>query len=45
MLTLTAEGERGWRRVMAVIERRNSEIVACLDAAERRQLDTACSTG
>jgi len=39
VLALTAKGERAWRRVMNVIERRNAEIVGCLDAAERRQLD------
>jgi len=39
VLALTAKGERAWHRVMAVIERRNGEIVGCLDAAERRQLD------
>ena len=39
VLALTAKGERAWRRVMKVIERRNGEIVGCLDAAERRQLD------
>jgi DNA-binding MarR family transcriptional regulator len=39
VLTLTAKGERTWQRLMAVIERRNEEIVACLDAQERRQLD------
>ena len=39
VLMLTAKGERAWRRVMDVIERRNGEIVGCLDAAERRQLD------
>ncbi|MEO6744420.1 MAG: MarR family winged helix-turn-helix transcriptional regulator [Caldimonas sp.] len=39
VLALTAKGERAWRRVMDVIERRNGEIVGCLDAAERRQLD------
>lgn len=39
VLTLTAKGERAWRRVMTVIERRNDEILACLDAAERQQLD------
>ena len=38
-LTLTAKGERAWERVMAVIERRNAEIVACLSPAELRQLD------
>jgi len=39
VLTLTAKGERAWQRVMAVIERRNREIVECLDERERRQLD------
>jgi DNA-binding MarR family transcriptional regulator len=39
VLTLTAKGERAWRRVMTVIERRNDEILACLDATERQQLD------
>ena len=39
VLALTAKGERAWHRVMAVIERRNGEIVGCLDASERRQLD------
>ena len=38
VLTLTARGETVWRRVMAVIERRNAEIVACLDAQEFEQL-------
>jgi len=37
VLTLTAKGERVWRRLMGVIERRNAEIVACLDAAEVAQ--------
>lgn len=39
VLTLTANGERTWQRVMALVQRRNDEIVSCLDAAERRQLD------
>ena len=39
VLTLTARGERAWQRVMAVIERRNREIVDCLDDREKRQLD------
>ena len=39
VLMLTAKGERAWRRVMDVIERRNGEIVGCLDSAERRQFD------
>lgn len=37
VLSLTAKGERVWRRLMGVIERRNAEIVACLDAAEAEQ--------
>jgi DNA-binding MarR family transcriptional regulator len=37
VLTLTAKGERVWRRLMSVIERRNAEIVACLDAKEVEQ--------
>jgi DNA-binding MarR family transcriptional regulator len=39
VLTLSPKGERIWQRVMGVIERRNREIVACLDARERQQLD------
>ena len=39
VLTLTAKGDRAWQRVMAVVERRNREIVECLDERERRQLD------
>lgn len=38
VLTLSPKGERVWQRLMQVIERRNAEIVACLDAAEVRQL-------
>jgi DNA-binding MarR family transcriptional regulator len=37
VLTLTAKGERIWQRVMLVIERRNAEIVSCLDAREIQQ--------
>ncbi len=40
VLTLTAKGRRTWQRVMSVIERRNEEILACLTAAEREQLQT-----
>lgn len=40
VLTLTAKGERVWSRVMAVIERRNREVVGCLDENERQQLDS-----
>lgn len=39
VLTLTTKGEHVWQRLMSVIERRNDEIVSCLDAAERQQLD------
>jgi DNA-binding MarR family transcriptional regulator len=38
VLTLTAKGERVWQRVMALIERRNAEIVSCLEAREVQQL-------
>ena len=38
VLTLTAKGERIWQRLMLVIERRNAEIVSCLDASEVQQL-------
>lgn len=37
VLTLTAKGERVWQRLMLVIERRNAEIVSCLDASEVQQ--------
>jgi DNA-binding MarR family transcriptional regulator len=39
VLTLTAEGERVWQRVMAAVARRNREITACLSERERAQLD------
>ncbi|GAB7540514.1 MarR family transcriptional regulator [Cupriavidus sp. 8B] len=39
VLTVTNKGERIWLRAMALIERRNAEIVSCLDAAEREQFD------
>ncbi|KWR87871.1 MarR family transcriptional regulator [Cupriavidus sp. IDO] len=39
VLTLTAKGERIWRRAMALIERRNVEILACLDSLEQEQFD------
>jgi DNA-binding MarR family transcriptional regulator len=39
VLTLTAKGERVWQRLMTVIERRNDEIVSCLNPAEQAQLD------
>jgi DNA-binding MarR family transcriptional regulator len=40
VLTLTADGEVAWRRVMKVIRDRNTEIVACLSPEEMRSLDT-----
>ncbi len=39
VLTLTRKGGVVWRRVVAVIERRNTEIVACLDQEECTCLD------
>ncbi|MDD2547298.1 MAG: MarR family winged helix-turn-helix transcriptional regulator [Burkholderiaceae bacterium] len=39
VLTLTPRGEQVWLRVMAVIERRNQEIMACLEASEIAQLE------
>jgi DNA-binding MarR family transcriptional regulator len=38
-LTPTAKGQRIWQRAMALIERRNVEILSCLDAVERQQFD------
>jgi len=38
VLTLTPAGELVWQRVMAVITRRNAEILACLSDAECGQL-------
>lgn len=40
VLTLTPKGERVWETVIAMIERRNEQIVACLDATARHQLDS-----
>ena len=37
VLNLTAQGARVWQRLMAVIERRNQEIVSCLNESEQRQ--------
>lgn len=37
VLSLTPRGRAAWRRVMALIERRNHEIFGCLSAAEQRQ--------
>lgn len=39
VLTLATRGEQVWQRLKTVIERRNEEIVSCLNAAEREQLD------
>jgi DNA-binding MarR family transcriptional regulator len=39
VLTLVPKGARVWQRLMAVIERRNAEIVACLKADEQAQFD------
>lgn len=39
VLTLTPRGEAVWLRIVALVERRNAEIVACLSEAEREQLD------
>jgi len=40
VLTLTPQGRATWQRVMAVVERRNAEIVSCLSAAEAQQFQT-----
>ena len=40
VLTLTAKGERVWQRVMLVVERRNAEIVSCLNTPEVQQLSS-----
>ena len=39
VLRFTPEGQRLWRRLMAVIEARNQQIVACLSDTERAQFD------
>ncbi len=38
VLTLTAKGQKIWYRLMAVVERRNAEIVSCLTTHEVQQL-------
>ncbi len=38
-LALTPEGKRVWRRLCRVIEQRNAAITACLEPAERAELD------
>lgn len=37
VLSLSVQGTRVWQRLMAVIERRNQEIVSCLSEVEQRQ--------
>ncbi len=39
VLSLTPKGQRVWEKLREVIARRNEEILACLDATQRRQLD------
>ena len=39
VLTLTAQGQRVYQQVVAVVQQRNHDILACLSAAEQRQLD------
>ena len=39
VLKLTPQGRQTWRRLKALIQRRNEEIVACLDPSEREQFD------
>lgn len=39
VLTLTAAGQRLYRRVLSIIEQRNRDITACLDERERAVLD------
>lgn len=41
VLHLSAKGEAAWKRVMSVVEKRNSEILACLSAAQRQCFDRA----
>lgn len=38
VLTPTASGQRLWKKVMALIARRNEDIFGCLSVAERKQL-------
>ena len=40
VLTLTAKGRSTWQRVMSVVEKRNGEIIGCLNAAEAKQFQT-----
>ncbi|MFY9812149.1 MarR family winged helix-turn-helix transcriptional regulator [Aquabacterium sp.] len=39
VLTLTAKGQRYWKRIMDVVIRRNQEIVSCLTREELNQFD------
>lgn len=39
VLSFTPEGEALWHRLMAAVERRNQQIVACLSPAEQAQFD------
>lgn len=39
LLSLSAEGTKRWRRLQALIARRNAEITSCLSAQERRSFD------
>lgn len=39
VLTLSPKGERAYQKVVAVVQQRNTDILACLSAAEQRQLD------
>ena len=39
VLTLTPQGERVYQKVVAVVQRRNQDILACLSGAEQRQLE------
>jgi DNA-binding MarR family transcriptional regulator len=40
VLTLTTKGRSTWQRVMSVVEKRNGEIIGCLNAAEAKQFKT-----
>lgn len=41
VLTLTARGERTWQKVMALVDRRNEEILGGLSATERKVFEKA----
>ena len=36
---MSPKGERAYQKVVAVVQQRNADILACLSAAEQRQLD------